>query len=217
MFAFMTIFLSRSALRLALKSDDCRSRKSRATPSSSISKGSGEDSIATEPDNISVIARSNCSICSISGCLLMTSTRAGSETFQSSELKLLDCPFRAAEFLGNVSDAFLLHESFDDDRPLIFRQTVDELKQGCPALDFLPAGSIEFFDKRRIDGLFRIPGPVRNDICGDPEKPHGKRHASPFEARQVCQRMMKHFGGQILGLVPRLYPADDERVYAPKV
>ena len=54
------------------------------------------------------------------------------------------------------------------------------------------------------------PGDVLRSIgylvgC-DPEQPRHKRHAAPFESRQILQCEMKNLGGKILRLVAIAHP-----------
>src|SRR5215468_1168192 len=87
---------------------------------------------------------------SINGCLLMATTYPGAQTFDRPKLKLLDCALRSLKFLRNVSNAFLLDETFDHDGTLIRRKTVDELKQRGAALDVVPVRLIEIIFGNRL-------------------------------------------------------------------
>src|SRR5678816_4905212 len=62
-----------------------------------------------------------------------------------------------------------------------------------------------------------MPPRVGNRVGGDPVQPGCKGNSTPFEARKILEGMMKHFGGEIFGLSPILYPADDERIHTFKV
>src|SRR4030095_14041704 len=111
----------------------------------------------------------------------MTTTYSGLEVFQRAKLKLLDRALRPAKFPRNFFNGFLFDESFDQDRSLIFRKTVHELKQRGAALDVAPARLVEIVSQLRIDGLSRPTPPIPYDIRSNPEEPHCKRHTSPFE------------------------------------
>src|SRR5215471_173090 len=213
-FALICVFLSNSVRRPALKTGDGNVRKSRAIRSSSATSASGVSGFASGFARILLIARSNWSI---NGCLLMTATHARSQAFQRPELKLLDRAFRPAEFLRNISDGFLFDEPFDNNRPLIFGKTLDELKQRRATLDFLPAGQIEIVRGRHFDGVFHLASPVRDSICRNPIQPYGERHTAPFEASDIFQSVMEHLRRQVFRLVPVVYTANDKRVNALKV
>src|SRR5262245_33556638 len=213
-FALICVFLSSSVLRLALKTGDGNVRKSRAIRSSSAISASGVSGFASGFARILLIARSSGSI---DGFLLMTATHTRFQAFQRPELKLLDRTFRPAEFLRNVSDGFLFDEPFDDNRALIFRENLDELKQSSAPLDFVPAGLIEIVCGRRFDRVFHLASPVRDSICCNPIQPHCERHTAPFEASDIFQSVMEHLGRQVLCFVPVVYTTNDKRVNALKV
>src|SRR5262249_16310276 len=80
---------------------------------------------------------------SINDCLLIATTYTGAQTFDRPKLKLLDCALRFAKFFSNLSNAFLLDETFNNDGALIFRKAVNELNQCGTALDLMPARLIE--------------------------------------------------------------------------
>ena len=54
-------------------------------------------------------------------------------------------------------------------------------------------------------------------LRGDFVEPGGERHAAPFEARQVGQRLMEDIGGQVLGRIAIADAADDEGIDAFEV
>src|SRR5438067_1692926 len=109
---------------------------------------------------------------------------SGAQTFDCPKLKLLDCSLRLAEFLRNVSNTFLFHESFEDDGALVFRKAVDELKQCCAAFNVGPTRMIEIIFGNRLRAPLRCLAPSIGDRVGcNSEKPDGERHTTPFELR----------------------------------
>ena len=85
----------------------------------------------------------------------MTATCTRAQCFERAKLKLLDSALRPSKFQSNVSNTFLLDETFHNDGTLIFRQAVYELKKSGPAFNSPPMGVIEIVVGYRIRPLLR--------------------------------------------------------------
>src|SRR5215470_16556851 len=109
----------------------------------------------------------------------MATTHAGSQVFQRAKLKLLDCALRPAKFLSDVSDGFLFDESFEDDGPLIFRKTVNKLKQGCATFNVAPTRMVEVLSQFRGHRLLRSAAAIDDGVRCNPEQPYRKGRSAP--------------------------------------
>src|SRR5215471_18994344 len=100
----------------------------------------------------------------------MATPHSGAQTLNRPKLELFDCALRFAKFFGNISNALLLDETFDNDGAMIFRKTVDELKQRRAALDLVPVRVIEIVFGNGLRPLAgRLPPTVSDGVCRNPE------------------------------------------------
>src|SRR5271163_2432427 len=204
-----------SALSRSLNPARGKSRNSpairRIAPSRGSTFGSGASGMATRASTASLS-------CSTSFPLAIRITQPQPQILQAAELKLLDTALRAPERVRDFANRFVFREPHNDHARLIPRQPLDQLEQPRPPLSLVDSRSdlgliITFLKNapmRRAagDSLRTIGNLVR---C-DPEKPRHKRHATPFEPRQILQRKMKDFRGKILRLIPIAHPPGHIRV-----
>src|SRR5262249_27434198 len=114
------------------------------------------------------------------------------------ELKLLHGSFTASEFLGDLTDAALIHKSANDHVTLIRRKRIYNLEQHCTLLDCCLDS--RFF--QTIGGGFQsfseaFPTLCQH-VCSDAQQPGSERFALPFKSLNTCQRLVKDFRGYVL-------------------
>src|SRR5437870_2496337 len=159
------------------------------------------------------MAWSSCSMSARSG---MGALHLSPQALNGTELQLLHRALAPPEFLGNLPDAFLLHETHVNHPELRFRKPVHQLEQYGAVFDF--GGNGGFVLPRRIAGLPAGALPVvGHDTRGDPYQPRGKWHAPPLELPDPRESFAEDIGRQILCLVPVADPPDDVSVHAIKV
>jgi hypothetical protein len=123
------------------------------------------------------------------------------QILQSAELKLFHGALSAPQFLCYFTRTFLLHKPLHDDAALIWRKTVDELEKHGALFNFVQAGQVGCISPG-VHVLFRhsLP-PVDDRVGGHSVQPCREGSAAPLESLDVGQRLMKHLGGQIFGLL----------------
>ncbi len=169
------------------------------------------------------------SVFSAGVCLAMSSTCLGlsflrgllAQSFEGSKLQLLHRSWRLAKRFRDFADAFFFGEAHFDYAALLrgqLRQIPKELRTTLRALD-LPF--IEF-DRRDIHhrpagfACKTLPS-VSDCVGGNAIKPGTERNAPPFEAREIFQRMLKDFRGDVLHIRASVDAPRDKRVDALEV
>src|SRR5258705_3291294 len=133
-----------------------------------------------------------------------------------SKLKLFHRALAPPKFLGNLADASLLHKPQTNHTGLRVWQSIDQLEQDDVALDLLGHEAFRLFHRaRRL--LARSLVVVGDRPRRNPEQPGGEWRTSPLERSQARQRLAKHFGGQVLGLMSLSDPPRDIRVHTEEV
>src|ERR1700741_2983543 len=138
------------------------------------------------------------------------------QVLDGSKLKLFHRTLAPPKFLGNLADASLLDKPQTNHTGLRVGKAVDQLEQDDVALDLL--GHEAFRLRHRAPRLL----PRSRVVVGDrprrnPEQPGGEWSTSPLERSQARQRLAKHFGGQVLGLMPLSDPPPDIRVHTEEI
>ena len=94
------------------------------------------------------------------------------QTLKRPELQLLDCPFAAAQFLCDFTDALLIHKSSYHHQTLVCRKSIDQLVQHGPALGF---GSHAHFGFRFVQRVLATramarfaPPAIAERVSGNP-------------------------------------------------
>src|SRR3989442_967332 len=201
-----------SRLRRVLNRSSGRSRNVPAISIKAESVGSA-DPVCLAPASIPSMAWSSCSMSARSG---MGALHLSPKTLNCTELKLLHRALAPPEFLGNLPDAFLLHEAHVNHSELRFRKPVHQLEQHGAAFDF--GGNGGFWVPPPIARLpARALSVVGPDARGGPPPPPRKKHPPPPELFKPPQSFAEDIGRQILGLVPVADAPDDVSVHAIKV
>src|SRR5262245_18152966 len=195
--AVIAVLLARSAPRGALKDGLGRSRRSRAIWTSSVSSASPEGRGARGSE--SARSRASASL-SVRDSSLMGIPHPSSQGFERAKLELLHRAFAAPERLGDLAQAALLDEAGQHDTLLVAGQASDQVGEHGAAVGVRwVVGLVRSVG--RLPALARQALPAVGDgVARDLEEPGGERHAAPFEAAEVGERLVEHLGGQVLGL-----------------
>src|SRR5262245_2666910 len=205
----MAALLERSAASRARNDGLGRSRRSWAMRRSSVisasPEGRGASGRASRPSSAS--ARR-----SIRDSSLMDVPHACSQALERAKLQLLHRAFGAPESLGDLADALLLDEAGEDDALLIVGQAADQVREHRAAVGVVGLRLVERL-RRRLSPLARLSLPAGGDgVARDPHEPRREGQAAPLEAAEIGERLMEHFGGEILGFAAAAGAASHERV-----
>lgn len=119
--------------------------------------------------------------------------------------------------MGNLANAALIDEAAHEDQALIFRQRIDQLGQHRLALDgALDAGILNRLIWQFGLAVIGLPAIV-DGVGGDAHQPCREGNASPFEAAEIRQRLVKDLSSQLFGLIAVVHTARDEGVHAIEV
>ena len=147
----------------------------------------------------------------------MTVSHLVPQRLQRAELKLLDRALATIHLSGNLPDTALLEKTPPDHVPLIFRQALEQLrKQRLPLRVARGHGHVQIIHLNFVRIRSALPAP-RDQMRRDPQQPPYKRPSLPFKIRQTGQCLMKHLGGNILGLIASRHPPRHKRINAVEV
>src|SRR5215472_11115074 len=94
------------------------------------------------------------------------------QTLKRPELQLLDCPFAAAQFLCDFTNAFLIHKSSHHHQALVCRKSIDQLVQHGPPLGFGSHAHFSFRFVQRVlatGAMARLAPPaITERVSGNP-------------------------------------------------
>src|SRR5580693_10181238 len=202
---------SNSDLSRALNFSRGRSRKSAARRTSGLTLASTFAGLPSDRASSASTARFSCSTFFASPFggfrerLGIGTLHARPQARQRAELQLLHRAFGLANLPRHFLNAFLFHKPQHHHALLLSGQRVDQPKQSCPPFHFFElsvAGRRGVDQSRLVRHLLSIRAlpAIRNQIRRNPVEPRRKRNPPPLKPLQIGQRMMKHLGGQILGL-----------------
>src|SRR5207248_1343478 len=131
----------------------------------------------------------------------MATLQLAAQALQGAKLKLLDSALRFTQLLRDIPYALLLHETLENDRPLVVGQFIDQAEQlSAPFHGFHIRDNRDLRRVRRQDFPRLLPGTVRDRITGDTIQPRRERRAPPLVSPEARQRSVEDLSGQIFRL-----------------
>jgi len=138
---------------------------------------------------------------------------------QGAELELLYRALASPELVRDFTNTLVVRKPHYDHPALIGRKAIYKLEEPRALFDFfhIELFRSEFGCWKNFLLLGRPFGAIDYRIRSDPEEPGGERHTTPFKTRETCQRLVKDFGGYVLGIMAVADPPRDVCVNSGEV
>jgi hypothetical protein len=143
--------------------------------------------------------------------------QACSQSLQRAELKLLHRTLGASQLAGDLANGLLLDEALHDDTLLVAWQAANQLGEQGTAVDVGQVPVVGRLRRRRGARARRALPAIGDGVPGHLHQPRHEGDASPLEAAEMNECMVKDLSGQVLGLDAIPGAPGDERVYALEV